>query len=128
MIDSVLQLARGTIAAVRAPRWTVGDRLKRLVGPADANAPDAHEPELAVRSARLTLRVLAWLPWAPWRNTCLFRSIAECLVLRRYGVSCRLEIGVRRAKEPGGGVQAHAWVVRDGTASDEMLVSLAALR
>src|SRR5207237_1359994 len=58
-----------------------------------------------------------------WRNTCLYRAVAECLVLRRYGVPCRLELGVARLGPRGWGlgagddeapkrIMAHAWVVR----------------
>jgi hypothetical protein len=57
------------------------------------------------------LRVLARtrLPW--WRNTCLYRALAECLVLRRYGIPCRVELGVTRPGDTTA-IGAHAWVVR----------------
>jgi hypothetical protein len=57
----------------------------------------------------LRLLARARLPW--WRNTCLYRAVAECVVLRRYGVPCRLELGVTRSGD-GAAIGAHAWVVR----------------
>jgi hypothetical protein len=72
------------------------------------------------------LRVLARtrLPW--WRNTCLYRALAECLVLRRYGIACRVELGVTRPGDRAA-IGAHAWVVRaeaEGVAPPEPLVVL----
>ena len=62
-----------------------------------------------VRSAYLTLRLLARLQrlGAPWRSTCLTRSVAACLALRHAGVPAILGIGARRS---GDSIVAHAWV------------------
>jgi hypothetical protein len=121
----------GAWAALRAPWWLEGDRLSTLLRPpADARAdaaastgagvtadphPSAEAPRGAVGAAVRTVALLSRLPRSPWRNTCLYRSAAECLVLRRYGVPALVRIGVRGDGEPdGGGILAHAWVVRAG--------------
>jgi hypothetical protein len=71
------------------------------------------------------LRLLARtrLPW--WRNTCLYRALAECLVLRRYGIACRVELGVTRSGEAIG---AHAWVARGNGEPELATGSMAILR
>src|SRR5207245_9763045 len=97
--------------------------LMRAPGPLGRRGGD---PPDALRAAHRTLRVLARtrLPW--WRNTCLYRALAECLVLRRYGIPCRVELGVTR---PGGptAIGAHAWVVR-GDAETPSAGSMIVLR
>jgi hypothetical protein len=60
------------------------------------------------------LRVLAKLPGNTWRNTCLYRSVAECLALRRLGMPARLCIGVEEDGDSLDHVAAHAWVEVDG--------------
>jgi hypothetical protein len=109
-----LAAAAGIRAALASPLWLSGDRWRTLLEPgagADQGRPGADDAVLASRRA---LRLLGRIPRSPWRNTCLFRSVAECLVLRRYGVGARLRIGVGR-EEPGAeGIVAHAWVLRPG--------------
>ena len=65
------------------------------------------------------------LPW--WRNTCLYRALAECLVLRRYGIACRVELGVTRLGKPAA-IGAHAWVVRGHGGPEPAAGSMAVLR
>jgi hypothetical protein len=90
-----------------------------------ANAMAAHsssvirlsDPDLerSLAAAMLTLRVLSRVR-VVWRNTCLHRSVAQSLVLRKCGRTAVLRIGVR-VREGGGpvtDVQAHAWVSYDG--------------
>ena len=107
----------GAWAALRAPFWLEGPRLAALLRPpADARG-EAAAPRGAVGAAMRMVRLLARLPRSPWRNTCLYRSVAECLVLRRYGVPALVRIGVRNDVESGaegGEILAHAWVVRAG--------------
>ena len=74
----------------------------------------AASAERPIRIANSTLRVLAKIPGGRWRNTCLFRSVAECAVRREYGVPARVAIGVDSVE---GDVVAHAWVEVAG--SDE---------
>jgi len=106
----------GAWAALRAPFWLEGPRLAALLRPpADARG-EARAPRGAVGAAVRTVGLLARLPRSPWRDTCLYRSAAECLVLRRYGVPALVRIGVRNDVEGGAGgeILAHAWVVRAG--------------
>ena len=98
----------GVRAALASPRWIEGARLTELL----REPPPAAEravPRGATGAAMLLLRALARLPGSRWRNTCLYRSVAETLVLRRYGVPAILKIGV---KSGAGDIEAHAWVVR----------------
>jgi hypothetical protein len=130
----------GVRAALEAPAWIGSPRLAQLLEPngsqAAGSAPAA--PGLtpaavaALRVAFGTLRVLARLRrlGGPWRYTCLYRSVAGCLVLRRHGSVATLRLGARGSRagttttSPGvapsagvsaaaaghAGVSAHAWV------------------
>jgi len=107
----------GAWSALQVPLWLRGDRWRELLTP-PAGAPTAVRPPRGVmRAARGGVRALAAVPGSPWKNTCLYRSVAECLALRRYGVPAVVRIGVR----PGDGadatpIVAHAWVVADPAA------------
>ena len=81
----------------------------------------------AVWAAHTALRVLARarLPW--WRNTCLFRAVAECIVLRRYGIPCRVELGVTRPGDRST-IGAHAWVVRGDAEPSPAAAAMTVLR
>ncbi|HEV7590073.1 MAG TPA: lasso peptide biosynthesis B2 protein [Longimicrobium sp.] len=108
MIRSPLAMLAGARAALASPRWIEGARLTELLRDPPP-APERPVPRGATGAALLLLRALARLPRSPWRNTCLYRSVAETLVLRRYGVPAILRIGV---KNGAGDIEAHAWVVR----------------
>ena len=100
-------------AAWAAPRAIETDLPWLLAAPANGaertEALDAERVQHAMRTAQRSLRLFARLPGRRWKNTCLFRSVAECLVLRHLGLPAQLVIGVE-----GGGssddVLAHAWV------------------
>jgi|GEM_PF-1129738 len=147
-------LTVGAAAALRTPFWLRGRRIEQLLdhsagratgGPApgpsaatasspdvaDAPAPAAasaalpHPVPLATRAARAAISHLARVPFSPWRNTCLYRSIAECLVMRHYGVPAQIRIGVRNEAPPHGPIVAHAWVVYPGYVEVENHIPLA---
>jgi hypothetical protein len=100
----------GVWAGLRVPLWLHGRRWTELLREPAATRPGAHPPRGAVRAALATVKVLARVPGLPWKSTCLYRSVAECLVLRRYGVPAVVRIGVK--SNPGSGqILAHAWVV-----------------
>jgi hypothetical protein len=105
----------------------------RLAVPCAATEPVlASATADALRVAFSALRVLARLRrlGGPWRNTCLYRSVAGCLVLRRHGSVATLRLGARASRAETGasvtgmgsstdvsaaapghvGVSAHAWV------------------
>ena len=106
----------GVRAALAAPRWIEdAPRLQELMRAPNAAGPERPVPRGGTGAAFRLLRVLAHVPGARWRNTCLYRSVAECLVLRRYGVPAVLKIGVKNAS---GDIEAHAWVVRADRAPD----------
>lgn len=122
--------ATGIAAALRSPFWLGRGRLLRLIGEPDAvpvpHAARAIEHQ-AVRAAHATLRILGRAPLPLWRNTCLYRAVAECLVLRRYGVPCRLELGVTRSGD-GMAIGAHAWVVRGDARTEPSAAAMIVLR
>lgn len=106
----------GVRAALESPRWIDAARLQELMRAPDLIVPERRVPRGGVGAANRLLRVLARLPGDRWRNTCLYRSVAECLVLRGYGVPAIVRIGV---KNETGDIEAHAWVVRaDGGTQD----------
>jgi hypothetical protein len=123
-------LAGGVAAALRSPFWLGRGRLLRLIGDCDPiPAPHAERAieHQAVRAAHATLRILGRVPFPLWRNTCLYRAVAECLVLRRYGVPCRLELGVTRSGD-GAAIGAHAWVVRADARTEPSAAAMIVLR
>lgn len=60
--------------------------------------------------------LLSRLP-APWRETCLTRSVVLYHLLRKAGIPLELCIGVRRKPES---LDAHAWLMRDGATYGEL--------
>jgi hypothetical protein len=103
----------GVRAALAAPRWVSSPRLTELfILPPDASAVPYEEPYGALRVARRALALLARVPGRRWRATCLYESVAECLVLRARGVPAAVCIGVKRTDGDGAGIAAHAWVAR----------------
>jgi hypothetical protein len=108
VIRSPFAVLAGVRTALASRRWIEGSRLTELLRDPPP-APERRVPRGATGAAMLTVRALARLPGSPWRNTCLYRSVAECLVLRHYGVPATLRIGV---KNGSGDIEAHAWVVR----------------
>ena len=114
-----LEFGIGLAAALRSPLWITRPGLHELRQATSDRAPMRPHPELAIRTSARAIRVLGRVPFLPWRNTCLYRSVAECLVLRSFGLGCRLELGVSRERPDGDGIVAHAWVERTGRPSTE---------
>jgi len=129
-IGRIAALATGGTAALCVPYWLRGARLTGLMERNGAAAGrHAAAADVAIRAAYYALRLLGRARFLPWRNTCLFRSVAECLVLRHYGIPCRLRIGVRDSQPPTGAIAAHAWVARaDREAAPMSLATLARCR
>jgi hypothetical protein len=118
---SLFELGIGISAAVRSPRWIGGSHLDQLVRDQERPLLVSRDPALAMKASAVALRLLARLPFTPWRNTCLYRSVAECIALRHCGVAARLRLGVAHGSESEGAITAHAWVERpigDGTDQD----------
>jgi hypothetical protein len=125
VIRQLADVVVGSAAAIRTPRWIHGTRLQALMSGGEERPRAIRDSGLAVGMSRFTLRLLGRLPFLPWRNTCLYRSVAECLVLRRYGVACRVQLGIERDSAAPDSIKAHAWVERDdqrsGTISHALL-------
>lgn len=107
--------AAGVWGALRVPAYLRGRRWTELLAAPPAGAA-RRPPRGTVRISHLGVRVLAALPWLPWKNTCLYRSVAECLALRSFGVPAVVRIGVRSGEDGEAAVLAHAWVVADPAA------------
>lgn len=108
-------LVTGVLAALRTPAWISAARIRELQGTAPGRgAVPAMQSDHALRASGTVLRALGRLPLSPWRNTCLYRSIAASLALRSLGAPAVLHLGVR---DGVGGIAAHAWVECPGVTS-----------
>jgi hypothetical protein len=116
-VSSVIRAVRDLGVGVRSA-WAVpgviGRRLAPLLErPVSTAAPASTDARLAVRASHAALARLARVSGTHWRNTCLYRSVAECLVLRWFGLPAYVVIGVGNGAERAD-VIAHAWVECDG--------------
>ena len=108
----------GVSAALRAPMYVSGARLKSALE-AEVKVETKHvhtDPGLvvALRVANVAVRQLARTHTA-WRNTCLYRSAAQYLVLKDFGRPAAMRLGVKHGHhEDDGEVTAHSWVIHDG--------------
>jgi len=68
---------------------------------------DTRQLQEAQRISYAVIRAAWWLPWHP---TCLRQAIAVQRMLRRRGISSRLQLGMRMATLS----EAHAWVTVQG--------------
>lgn len=108
--SAVGAVALGIGSALAVPFWLRTRRLPTLLAEPGATPARCVDATAALYASRVTIRGLARIPGLPWRNTCLYRSVAECLVLRACGHPARLRLGVRRNDSFGGNIEAHAWV------------------
>ena len=112
----------GIGAALRAPAWVSGPKFRSALTaePEDGSPSREADPslEVALRVANGAVRQLARTNTA-WRNTCLYRSMAQYLVLRDFGRSAAIRIGVQGAPDHRDekDVSAHSWVVYNGPES-----------
>lgn len=103
-LRAILWLGAMRMALPRIP-------LTRLRSWIDApRAPRATRPTTAREIRRAMSRAERTLPGA----TCLVRSLAAELMLRRAGLATRLSIGVADATETEVALDAHAWIESDG--------------
>ena len=112
---SLGQIALGARAAWRAPAIISHGLAELLAPPPRASVGDGVDARLAVRASYAAIARLARVAPGRWRNTCLYRSVAECLVLRAHGLPARVVIGVGTSGDAED-VIAHAWVECDGIA------------
>jgi hypothetical protein len=113
VIRAMRDLGVGVRAAWSAPAL-IGRRLAPLLQrPSSTPLSRAVDARRAVRASHAMLARLARVYGARWRNTCLYRSVAECLVLRSFGLPAFVVIGVGTGADPAD-VIAHAWVECEG--------------
>jgi len=108
----------GLTSALRAPLWVSGARLRSALESPVSEGRGTGDPDPtlteALRVANGAVRHLARTRTA-WRNTCLYRSAAQYLVLRAFGRSAAIRIGVQGGNHEGeGNVTAHSWVLYHG--------------
>src|SRR3954453_937862 len=95
--DSAVRAALvGLRAAWRAPSLVAHDVAALLVSPAlrVERTAASEAVNLSVGVAHRALALLARVWPARWRAACLHRSVAECVVLRAYGLPARVVLGV----------------------------------
>lgn len=117
----------GAVSALGVPLRLRGSGIATLIRGVPPLGRERGDPTDALRAAHRMLRILARarLPW--WRNTCLYRAVAECLVLRYYGIPSRVRLGVARPGDDSP-IQAHAWSLRDSDSLAEAPTALVVLR
>jgi hypothetical protein len=104
----------GVRAAWRAPS-VIASGLGVLIAPPAGSAVSAtgkSDAPLTSRVAHAAIARLARLAPGRWLNTCLYRSVAECLALRALALPARVVIGVGTGVADD--VIAHAWVECEG--------------
>jgi len=112
--------ALGAAAALASTASLGRSRLATLLRPNEAGRLRGSSADVALalgvagRGLAALDRRLGWVPLAhrPWRNSCLYRSVAQCMVLRWYGRVAYVALGAGFVE--GDAVGAHAWVVYDG--------------
>lgn len=112
MISYLRAVLAGVRGGLSAPS-VIERRLQSLINPGDVASPRGDGDSMAARRyAALTVRVLSRVSGSRWRNTCLYRSGAECIALRELGMPARLVLGVARGEADGNdaAISAHAWV------------------
>lgn len=102
-----MTILRALLAALVTPAWLGSARWRELLH-ADPLASSQRVPApVAVATADRAVRVLSRIPLAPWQSTCLYRSVAVCLLLRWSGSDALLRLG---AANDAASPRAHAWV------------------
>ena len=114
-MSTLRALSAGVRGAWRAPA-VIAKGLGTLIAAPAASSPhvrDVRDAALASRVAHAAVARFARLAPARWRNSCLYRSVAECLALRALGLPARVVIGVGTSAAADD-VIAHAWVECEG--------------
>jgi Transglutaminase-like superfamily len=107
VLEAGAELTRASIALRAGGSARKGRLLGRLATDVEGAAEDARQLQEAQRVGFAVSRAARWLPWHP---TCLRQAIAAQRMLRRRGISSRLQLGVRKATLD----EAHAWVTVRG--------------
>jgi hypothetical protein len=112
-MSAIRALVTGARAAWRTPAVIANGLGALIAPPAERGRADGFgDAALASRAAHAAVARLARVAPTRWRNTCLYRSVAECLALRALGLPARVVIGVGTGTSDD--VIAHAWAECDG--------------
>ena len=102
---AVVGLAIARVQLAVTPFERLARRLSDEAGTADTQA----DPELL---RRVGFAVAAAANNVPWRSDCFPQTIAARKLLRRYGYTSTIHLGVEKAGEEG--ILGHAWLTRGG--------------
>ena len=106
-VEAAVQLARASLEL----RLLRSKRSDRLLGSWHADAQDEQVSVAQLSEAQCVGYAVFWAGrLLPWHPTCLPQAIAVKRMLRRRGITSRLELGI--TKPPVG--EAHAWVTVQG--------------
>jgi hypothetical protein len=108
VLEAGAELTRASIALRVGGSARKGRQLGNLSTGVESEREDPRRLQEAQRIGYAVIRAARWLPWHP---TCLRQAIAVQRMLRRRGISSRLQLGLRRA---GTLNEAHAWVTVQG--------------
>jgi hypothetical protein len=99
--------ARAVMAAFVTPAWLGTGRWRQLLSADPRTSAQCSPAPNAVAAADRAMRVFSRIPLGPWQATCLYRSVAVCLLLRWSGIDALLRLGAAQGQA---GPRAHAWV------------------
>jgi hypothetical protein len=115
-MSALRAVATGLRAAWRTPATITSGLGALIVLPPEstsfARVRASHDAPLTSRAAHAAIARFARVAPGRWRNSCLYRSVAECLALRALDLPARVVIGVGAGSSDD--VIAHAWVECEG--------------
>jgi hypothetical protein len=103
-----LQAALSLVVARLALRVAPFRILIRVLGLREGRSADLRERNDRAELIGWGVRTAA--ARLPWQSTCLTQALAAACLLRRYGLTGTLSLGVGKGESPGEPILAHAWL------------------
>jgi len=100
------------LIAMRVAMWTLPFARVSRISDAMSRPMRADRSGTRPTPARIAWAVAALSRVVPGAGNCLVRALATGIVLKRYGYSSELKIGVMKPAD--GGFEAHAWLESGG--------------
>lgn len=98
-------------------RWTGLKATQAMLRELLPDSPTEQNSDVIDERLALTSRMISAADrHGPVHPSCLVKSLTLWWLLERQGIQSQLRIGIRKEK---GGLEAHAWVEREGTALNE---------